>query len=225
MYVLNEICRYTSTRLKSDFERIIHRATSPNAAPTLLFTIFIGANDACFIGQEEYVPWPTFSANIRYFIETILTQDALAQTKIVLITPPPINGSEAKLNGGQTQEEVEEMNELMKGGQRYRTYMSKKRYAEGLMEIADEYAETGRVVGVNFWRGIVEASGFGTWEEFERSGLWPGSLLIGAKSFEKGWFTDGLHLDKKGYGVLNKMLMETVVGKWPELAPEKLENV
>jgi hypothetical protein len=175
------------------------------------------------MGQEEYVPWPTFSANIRYFIETILTQDALADTKIVLLTPPPINGLEARVNENWTSEEVEGTNERLKEGQRYRTYMSKKRYAEGLMGIAEEYSETGRIVGINFWRGIVEASGLGgEWEDMEKSGLWPGSCLLGAPSFEKGWFTDGLHLDVKGYGVLNKMLMEAVVGKWPELAPEKM---
>jgi lysophospholipase L1-like esterase len=227
VHVLNKsACRYTSTRLKSDFERIIARATATDAAPTLLFTIFIGANDACIMGDQEYVPWPTFSANIRYFIETILTQDALANTKIVVITPPPINGTEAKVNENLTQEDVHAANEMLKEGQRYRTYMSKKRYAEGLMEIAGEYGETGRVVGVNFWRGIVEKSGLGgEWEDMERSGMWPGSSLLGAKSFEDGWFTDGLHLDRKGYGVLNDILMEAVVGKWPELAPEKLESV
>jgi lysophospholipase L1-like esterase len=218
--------RYTSIRLRLDFERIIRRATAPNAAPTLLFTIFIGANDACFVGQEELVPWPTFSTNIRYFIDTILKKNALAQTKIVLITPPPIDGATSTpLNGSETQEDIDAINAQKKEGVRYKTYMSKKRYAEGLMGIADEYAKTGRVVGLNYWRGMVEASGLGTWEEWEESGLWPGSMLVGAKGFEKGWFMDGLHLDRKGYAVLNKMLMEAVEEKWPELAPEKLENV
>jgi hypothetical protein len=178
------------------------------------------------MGQEEYVPWPTFSANIRYFIETILTQDALANTKIVLITPPPINGLEAKVNENWTEEEVHGFNEQLKEGQRYRTYMSKKRYAEGLMRIAEEYIETGRIVGIDFWRGVVEASGLGgEWDDLEKSGLWPGSLLLGAKSFKEGWFTDGLHLDVKGYGVLNKMLMQAVVETWPELTPAKIGSV
>ncbi|EAT83691.1 hypothetical protein SNOG_08523 [Parastagonospora nodorum SN15] len=79
---------YTSTRLSSDFDRIIQRATSPTTPRTLLFTIFLGANDACMIGTDAMVPWPTFSANIRAFIETILTQDGgLAETKIAVIFP------------------------------------------------------------------------------------------------------------------------------------------
>ena len=150
----------------------------------------------------------------------------MAHTKIMLITPPPSNCNEATVNGGETQDEIDEANRWKMEGPRYKTYMSKKRYAEGMMDIAKEYEETGRVVGLDFWRGIVEEKikedGTGSWEELEKSGMWPGCGLIGAKSFEKGWFTDGLHLDKKGYGVLNRMVMEGVVGTWPELAPEKL---
>jgi isoamyl acetate esterase len=146
----------------------------------------------------------------------------MPQTKIVIITPPPINGPEPKSMGDASKEEVDAANQWKMEEPRYKTYMSKKRYAEGLMEIADEYKETGRVIGLNFWRGVVEESGLGSWDELQASGLWPGSGLIGAKSFEKGWFTDGLHLNVKGYGVLNRMLMEGITGTWPELAPEKL---
>ncbi|KAF2026398.1 hypothetical protein EK21DRAFT_74301 [Setomelanomma holmii] len=233
--VLNEgQAGYTSSALKHDFDRIITRATHPSTPPTLLFTIFLGANDAAIInGQDAYVPWPTFAVNIRAFIETILTQeDGMSETKIVVITPPPINIPEALMGGGggvgeKDEEDVEEVNAWKKEGPRYKTYMSKKRYAEGLMDIAHEYAETERVIGVDFWKGIVEEKikedGEKTWQEIEESGMWPGSGLIGAKSFDKGWFTDGLHLDRKGYAVLNRMVEESVLGKWPVLAPEKLE--
>jgi lysophospholipase L1-like esterase len=146
----------------------------------------------------------------------------MPQTKIVIITPPPINGPEAKSMDGASKEEVDAANQSKMEGPRYKTYMSKKRYAEGLIEIANEYKETGRVIGLNFWRGVIEESGLGSWDELQELGLWPGSGLIGAKSFEKGWFTDGLHLNVKGYGVLNRMLMEGITGTWPELAPEKL---
>jgi lysophospholipase L1-like esterase len=183
------------------------------------------------IGMEEMVPWPQFSANIRFFIETILTQDAdtgMSDTKIVIITPPPLNnGPEATLpkEGMMSEREIEEANKWRKEGPRYKTYMSKKRYAEGLMQIAAEYEGTERVIGLDYWRAMVEASGLGRWEEFEETGMWPGCSLIGARSFEKGWFTDGLHLDVKGYNVLNEMVMREVVGKWPELASKRIEKV
>lgn len=212
---------YTSTRLKSDFDRIITRATSPNAPPTLLFTIFLGANDACIIADTEYVPWPDFEANIRMFVEKILTQDAMSNTKIVLIGPPPINGSSSAIGDAQTADDVEEINSWRKEGPRYKTYVSKKRYAEGMMRIAAEYEETGRVVGLNLWREIVEAM------YKEQGGVYdeelpPGSGLLGAGSFGNGWFTDGLHLNVKGYSVLSKALFELITSKWPELAPERL---
>jgi hypothetical protein len=167
------------------------------------------------------VPWPLFSANIRSFVDTILKQNVLSNTKIVLITPPPITGPAETIGEDMTEEQVEDANRWKKEGPRYKTYMSKKKYAEGIMQIASEYEETGRVVGLDFWRDIVNAM------LKEEGGVYdeempPGCGLLGAKTFPQGWFTDGLHLDVKGYGVLSKGLFELVVGKWPELAPEKL---
>jgi hypothetical protein len=147
---IDKFCSYTSTHLKDDFTRIIHRATSPGAAPTLLFTIFIGANDAAMVGETEYVPWPIFSANIRGFLDTILSEDAMENTKILLITPPPINGSVVETGENKSAREIEDINQWRKEGPRYKTYMSKRRYADGIMQIAKEYEKTGRVVGLNF---------------------------------------------------------------------------
>lgn len=181
------------------------------------------------IGDTPYVPWPAFSANIRSFVETILTQDRMSDTKIVLIGPPPSNGNGAEVQPGITVKDIRDANGWRKEGPRYKTYMSKKQYAEGMMEIAKEYEETGRVVGVDFWNRIVDAKiaeDEVKWaavdEEEENLERLPGCDLMGARAFGKGWFTDGLHLDKKGYNVLSKALMEVVLGKWPELAPERL---
>jgi lysophospholipase L1-like esterase len=211
---------YTSTRLLPDFDRIITQATTFNAPRTLLFTIFLGANDACFVGDTEYVPLPTFEANIRKFVETILVQDAMPDTKIVLITPPPINipcpdAEDKKEN------EVEDANESKRAMRGYKTYMSKKRYAERIMQIAEEYEETGRVVGLNFWGDLVRTRLQEVEEDYDEEKL-PGSGLHGARDFGEGYFTDGLHLDKKGYNVLSKGLYDVMLGKWPELSPESL---
>lgn len=211
---------YTSTKLKSDFDRIINRATSPGASPTLLFTIFVGANDACFIGPRNFVPYEEYISNLRLFVETILTQDEMQETKIVLITPPPINGNKPEYDPSMSQGDIDAANEYKKEGVRYRTYMSKKRYADGVMQLAAEYESTGRVAGINLWQELVEAGAKEEGDVFDAE--FPmGCGLIGAKSFAKGWFTDGLHLNVKGYKVLNEAL-ERVLGNWPELAPEKL---
>ena len=145
----------------------------------------------------------------------------MEDTKIVLITPPPINGTILGNTDGSTAENIEETNAYRREDPRFKTYMSKKRYAEGIMQIAEEYAETGRVVGLNFWKDIVDAMLKEEEEDYNEE-MPPGCALLGSKSFPKGWFTDGLHLDVKGYGVLSKGLFELVTSKWPELAPEKL---
>ncbi|KAL6160927.1 hypothetical protein ACJBU6_00069 [Exserohilum turcicum] len=211
---------YTSSSLQDDFARVIRRATAPDAPQTLLFTIFVGANDACVFGDTEKVPWPVFSENIRGFLDTILTEQAMENTKIVLITPPPINGP-ADDGERLSQKQIEDMNRAKKEWPRYKTYMNKKRYAEGLMQIAKEYEETERVAGLNFWQLIVDALMKEEGWQYDPE-LPPGCGLIGAKSFPKGWFTDGLHLDVKGYAVLSKGLFKLITTKWPELAPEKL---
>lgn len=211
-------CSYTSSQLKYDFSRIIRSTTAPGSPETLLFTIFLGANDACFGG----VPWPEFSDNIRGFLDTILTEQAMENTKIVIITPPPINGSVKKVRGlHMSQEDIEEENLGRKLCMGYKTYMNKKRYAEGVMEIAKEYEETQRVAGLNFWQDLVEALAKEEGWAYDPE-MPPGCGLLGSKSFPKGWFTDGLHLDVKGYAVLNEGLFKLVTEKWPELSPEKL---
>ncbi|CAN9284922.1 unnamed protein product [Alternaria alternata] len=212
---------YTSIHLKDDFTRIIHHATSPGAAPTLLFTIFIGANDAAMLGETEYVPWPMFSANIRGFLDTILSEDAMENTKILLITPPPINGSVVETGENKSAREIEDINQWRKEGPRYKTYMSKRKYADGIMQIAKEYEKMGRVVGLNFWQDLVHAVVTEEGWQYDEQ-VPPGCGLLGAQSFPTGWFTDGLHLDIKGYRVLNNALLELVTAKWPELAPEAL---
>lgn len=203
-----------------DFDRIIQRATSPNAPPTLLFTIFLGANDACFVGDTEYVPLPTFEANIRAFVETILTQDAMSDARIVIITPPPINIL-SPITEGIRDDEFEKLNEEEREHSGYRTYMSKKRYADRIMELAARYEETGRVMGLDFWGSIVRARLREIGVNYDEQNL-PGSGLYGVEDFGKGYFTDGLHLDKKGYNVLSNALYDEMLSKWPELAPERL---
>ncbi|KAF2451430.1 SGNH hydrolase [Karstenula rhodostoma CBS 690.94] len=222
----NQFPSFTSEHVKREFSRLITQITAPYAPPTLLFTIFLGANDACFVGKTEYVPLPQFSDNIRSFVEEILTQDNLADAKIVLITPPPINVPEPFPSDDEDLGPA--MAKALKGkdpkqDRGYMTYMSKKRYAEGIMSIAREYEGTGRVVGLDYWSALVNAglADQGRPAEVDED-KFPGCGLSGAKEFGGGWFTDGLHLDKKAYNVLSRVLTETVIGKWPELSPERI---
>jgi hypothetical protein len=148
------------------------------------------------MGNKEYVPLPQFEANIREFVETILIQDGMPDTKIVLITPPPID-IDAPLSNDLTKEEMEEQNESDRKRRPYRTYVNKKKYADSIMQIAGAYGETGRVVGLDFWNKMVDAVVEEHGGSERDDTMLPGCGLHGAKEFGKGWFVDGLHLDKK----------------------------
>ncbi|KAF2473915.1 SGNH hydrolase [Lindgomyces ingoldianus] len=227
--VLNEgVAGYTSTWLKPRFREIIERATESTASPTLLITIFLGANDACLPPAGAHVPLPKFEDNIRDYVETILDEEGLENTKIVLITPPPINIPDPnpdEIDIGPAASAAEEYDAKKSRG--YRTYMSKKQYGDKIMEIAAFYEETGRVAGLNYWKALIDAgladqNRSGEEDEYHEDRL-PGCGLKWAKAFKKGYFTDGLHLDGLAYDVLSKELLDLVLTKWPELAPEKVE--
>lgn len=99
--------------------------------------------------------------------------------------------------------------ELERAGRAFRTYVSKRRFAEEVVRIAGEFAGEGgegegRVAVVDFWKACVDAAlgeqgrgdevvGDGVGEKYE-DGRLPGCGLRGAKAFGEGWFTDGLHL-------------------------------
>ncbi|KAF2796273.1 SGNH hydrolase [Melanomma pulvis-pyrius CBS 109.77] len=224
---------YTSTLLENDFKRIIERATEPGAPPTLLLTIFLGANDACIIrSQEEYVPLPRFEANLREFVETVLIEDNMPETKIVLITPPPMNFPDYEEDddedlGPAAAAAAAAARQNPKETRAYRTYLSKKRYGDKIMEIAQSYEETGRVAGLNYWKAMIDAglddqNRLGDEDAYDEERL-PGCGLKWAKRFKKGYFTDGLHLGPLGYDVLSKGLLDLVLKKWPELEPESIK--
>ncbi|KAF2744197.1 SGNH hydrolase [Sporormia fimetaria CBS 119925] len=231
--VVNEgVAGYTSTLLRPNFDHLIQRCTAPSSPSTLLITIFLGANDACLIGPEsrEYVPLSEFESNLREFVEKILVQDNMPETRIVLMSPPPINIRDpaSDVDVGVAGEQEDE--EKTKKGRGYQTYTSKRRYAEKVMEIARSYEETGRVVGCDIWKALIdealEEHGRGNEREEERYDVnrLPGCGLRGAREFREGYFTDGLHFGALGYGVVGKKLLKVVLETWPDLEPEKLGN-
>jgi hypothetical protein len=144
----------------------------------------------------------------------------VAETKIVLITPPPTNINRP-FDVGVSKEDFTRLNEEEKRRHSYKSFSNKKRYAEKVMRIAAEYGETGRVVGLDFWGDLIRVGFKERGEEYDENKL-PGCGLYGVDEFGEGYFTDGLHLDAKGYDVLSQGLYNKVVSTWPELAPEAL---
>ncbi|KAF2739075.1 SGNH hydrolase [Polyplosphaeria fusca] len=220
--------RFTSSMLRNNFRDIIQRATEPSAAPTLLITIFLGANDACLL------PLRTFEENIRKFVDDILNEDRLLNTKVVLITTPPINIPESEEDEIDLDQDLglalaAELDSYdPKEGAAYKTYMSKKKFAEKTMEIATSYEGTSRIVGLDLWKALIDAAlrdqmRLDAADAYDDEKL-PGCGLKGAKAFKQGYFSDGLHFEGLAYDVLTAGLLDVVLVKWPELAPERVET-
>jgi len=199
---------YCSTWLIPHFDSIIQRIRQHETQPPLLFTIWLGANDACFPKYRAHVPLDKFEANLRHFVDTILAEEKMFTTKVVLIAPPPINlrASAEKDEfdlGPKVQKAYVNAAREMKA---YKTYVNKAVYARKVMEIAKSYdgKADDRVAGLDYWRAVVnfelKEQGLETLEpdvsvDFEDDDTrLPGSGLPGAKNFRKGMFTDGLHL-------------------------------
>ncbi|KAF2121561.1 SGNH hydrolase-type esterase domain-containing protein [Lophiotrema nucula] len=223
------VAGYTSSMLERNFRRIIERATLPDAAPTLLITIWLGANDAC-VGTGAHVPLPKFEDNIRSFVDQVLAEEQLRDTKVVLITPPPINIPDAEpeddgMDLGPAAAAAMKAFDPKKS-RSYIVYKSKRTYGEKIMEIAASYAETGRVVGLDYWKALIDAGlddqhRLGDEDAYHEDML-PGSGLPWAKAFKQGYFSDGLHLEGLAYDVLSKAVVELIQTKWPALTPERI---
>jgi lysophospholipase L1-like esterase len=174
----------TTQTIKPAFDRLVSHITLPLAPPTQLITIFLGTNDAClqFLSRETLVHIDQYEFTLRSYVNTIL--DKLPKTKILLITPPPINvpdpapkwededggkegvgdeggKKEAKGEGKVDHEFVPTTGKKTKYDPRnhrsFRTYVAKKFFAERMMRIVKSYEGTGRVAGVDFWKLCVEA--------------------------------------------------------------------
>lgn len=106
-----------------------------------LITIWFGANDACLPGCTQHVPLSRFSENLTMMVRAIRAPESQwysPETRLLLITPPPIH--------------VPSMNVDM---QPTRTFDVTKAYAEEVKKVG----ETENVPVVDAWSRIWEAAG------------------------------------------------------------------
>lgn len=224
---------WNSTWLRPTFEHIIERVRNHETQSPLLFTIWLGANDAAPPEYAAHVPIAKYEENLRLFVESILSEPKMEQTKVVLITPPPINvpdpskdENKDEFDLGPAVRKAFREAEMEKKG--YKTFVNKARYAARVMEIAKSFCKSDyreRVVGLDFWRAVVNFQ----LKEDERDGLdegkidWkyeelkiPGSGLPGAGEYREEMFTDRLHLGTLGYDILSAEFFKVVGDKWPD---------
>jgi isoamyl acetate esterase len=186
-------------------------------APPILVTIWLGANDAVLPPSFAHVPIEQFEAHIKHYVDTIKAQPGWGATKILLITPPPINimaeDDDAAADGidiGPSGEQaMQEEQERARQGIAHRTWLSKRAYAERVRQIAKTYKEQGssNVDLLDVWTILIETA-------LKQAGrIWnddklPGCGLPGSGMMPHGWFTDGLHFGSDGYKVITAALLE-----------------
>ncbi|KDR81822.1 hypothetical protein GALMADRAFT_135217 [Galerina marginata CBS 339.88] len=76
------------------FEQCIAKSSDKHAPKLRVLSIWFGANDACVAPSPQHVPLPKFSANLKHMVSLIkspTSQYYSPTTRIILISPPPIN--------------------------------------------------------------------------------------------------------------------------------------
>ncbi|OXG10085.1 GDSL Lipase/Acylhydrolase family protein [Cryptococcus neoformans Ze90-1] len=165
-----------------------------------LITIWLGANDACLPSSPQHVPLDKYKSNVKHIVNLIRDPSSpyhSPETKIVLISPPPI------IEAAWIESRLEKWKSFGCEGpepEQNRDAKVTKQYAEGCKEVGTELG----VPVVDFWTAIVEAAG-------------------GEKDEQLApYFYDGLHLTSEGYAVLFKAVSGLILATYPELNPETM---
>lgn len=190
--------------LLDHFQHHVLRQADQRGVPAPLFiTIFLGTNDACLPPVGVHVPLPEYEENIRHYVNSILEHPATKGTKVILISPPPIDVPAETLAEIDIPSVVAIMRTVAQSGRGHTNWVSKRRYAEKIVEIGRDFQEKTDLVAVlDFWTAITKfaCQADGDAEEAYRvldaEDLLPGCGLPGAKEFGRDIFTDRLHLGK-----------------------------
>jgi len=113
----------------------------PHTPRVRLITIWFGANDASLPGFTQHVPLSRFSENLTTMVRAIRAPESQwysPETRLLLITPPPIHVPSMKVDMQPT-----------------RTFDVTKAYAEEVKKVG----EAENVPVVDAWSGIWEAAG------------------------------------------------------------------
>ncbi|GAB1732082.1 hypothetical protein NU195Hw_g8936t1 [Hortaea werneckii] len=194
-------------------------ATSPGTSQIKLFVLFFGANDARLPSTgkpEQHVPLESFKSNLRAMATLPELRAHHPETKILLITPPPVD------------ERLCEQDDAGKGiSYPRRTAETTAMYAQAVRDVGAELVASAGGGG-----GGGDIAVLDLWDRFMRVAGWvPGEPLVGSKDVEQvdpgkggleGLLKDGVHLTGEGNRVLFDELVGTISRTWPELDAERL---
>ncbi len=158
-----------------------------------LVVVSFGANDAVLGGGAQHVSLEAFSNNLRRLAVSL----QVSGTKVILMTPPPIDGYAADPSGMA------------------RTAENTKLYAEATQTASREL----NVPLADVWTAMMKSVG---WTE-NTEGL-PGSLRYPRNSQLAGYFRDGLHPVGAGYRIIYNEIMKTIRENLPEFDPDRMQQ-
>jgi lysophospholipase L1-like esterase len=180
----------------------LHKPTTANPGKGIqLMVLFLGANDAVIPphNTHQHVALERYTANLRDIITSVHAKLGAA-TRILLITPPPIEPEEYTASN------------LAKGREaRDRSLLNTWSYQQAALGVASEHADYVSVVdtwplflGPHFAHPHISLL---SWVEH------PGSL-----------FSDGLHLGRRGNELLAAAILQNICISWPELDPNNMDS-
>ncbi|KAK2746361.1 porphobilinogen deaminase [Myotisia sp. PD_48] len=205
--------RFTTRTIQQAFEKYVMQQIREHGTAPLFITIFLGANDACLMQNGTIVPLEEYEDRIREYVNTILNDPATEETKVILISPPPVDVPPP--------EAASVSRSTAALGRGHQTWLSKRIFAKTIVKIGKEFeAKSDRVATLDFWTIVTKQAChqiYRSFDELDIEGLLPGSGLPGTMEFGKTYFVDRLHMGITAYSLLGNKLMELIANKWPEL--------
>ncbi|KAK7054947.1 isoamyl acetate-hydrolyzing esterase [Paramarasmius palmivorus] len=113
-----------------------------------LLVIWFGANDACIKPSPQHVPITKFISNLKRMVNMVQSPRSeyySAETRIILVTPPPVNEYQRK----------EDLESRTPPKELDRLFDTTKEYAEAVKDVAREE----EVAVVDIWTGLWDAAG------------------------------------------------------------------
>lgn len=190
------------------FKQIMPETSDAPKGPKIrLVVIFFGANDSVLPFGPQHVPLKTYAENLSNMVEMILDPSSSrysADTKVIIVTPPPVNEVQWKKRCDEDGNPLDRSKEVTKA------------YAEAAKDVAKQH----NVPSVDLWSEIMNM--------ISPSGVavnGNGSTQSNGKTSHHDlseFLYDGLHMNALGNQVFYDALMHTIKTELPDLHPDSL---
>ncbi|KAJ1883568.1 isoamyl acetate-hydrolyzing esterase [Coemansia sp. RSA 1722] len=168
----------------------------PNFSPKVeLLTICFGANDSMLAPGSKHVPLERFASNLRQLVHMVKDPESeyySPDTRIVLITPPPVGDNMYKTFAEKA------------GASEKRDNKVTKLYADAARDVAQELD----VRCIDLWTAIEDKV-----KDYNATAETEANQFDGYDQY----LSDGLHLSAKGNELLFELVQSLVTTTWPEL--------